>query len=197
MKNDREKILEHFGWIVNCWSPFEISKIITDEQGDQLIDGDASGVGADLITEYLTQEYKAGSHLTIDEVYGTPNSFIDNVLEIQKTAQRLKNKVIAWTEGEYINFGMELSALLSKTEILAVNTGFRTTPTKTNDKPVVSVTRNEDKSVLTFKKSKITAIGSYENKYEVSLDGMQDAFIFMKDRYDLSELEQYYLELQQ
>lgn len=195
MKDDREKILAHFGWTVNCWSPLEISNIVIDEQGNKLIAGDASGNGASLITDYLTQEYTAGSHLTIDETNGTPNSFVNSVLEIERTAQRLKNKVIAWTEGEYATFGVELSALLSKTEILAINTGFRTIPSKNKGKSVVSVVRTEDQSILTFKKSKVSTIAAYDTKYEVYLDGVQDPFVFMKDRYDISELVEYYLEL--
>lgn len=68
MDKEVEAILNHYGWIVNCWTPFEISSTETDEQGVKHIVGDASGDGARLIVEYLKQEFNKEKESQVERI---------------------------------------------------------------------------------------------------------------------------------
>lgn len=72
---DKEKILKHFGWSLDCWSPFNISHP----------DGsNAQGAAADIVFWSLQEDYNEESGIKfsdidctgaiVNEFYSTPHS---------------------------------------------------------------------------------------------------------------------------
>lgn len=66
-----EEVLEKNGWIVDCWSPFEITKTITDSNGNKLTVGFAEQEAAQELAEYMLakdiEEKRRQNPLSLDE----------------------------------------------------------------------------------------------------------------------------------